>query len=117
MNKKTMEPTLADDHPDMIRIVRAAHHDVAPKAAPGQGKSLAGALAVALGEAPGSGQDLENIEFLIHVLSVNRAAGEIDDESFERLLERMQTKAGRTELANLFFQELEAENSDEDEAL
>lgn len=109
------EPTLADDHPDMIRIVRAAYHDVPPKAATGQGKSLASALSAALGEAPGTGQDLENIEFLVQVLSVNRAAGEIDDESFERLLERMQTKAGRSELANLFFQELEAENGYEDE--
>lgn len=110
-----MEQTLPEDHPDMIRIVRAAHRDVAPQPAPGQGKSLAGALAAALGEAPGSGQDLENIEFLIYVLSVNRAAGEIDDESFERLLERIQTKAGRAALAERFATELEREHGYEDD--
>lgn len=111
-----MELTLPEDHPDLLRIVRAAHHDVAPKPAKGQGNSLAHALSAALGEAPGSGQDLENIEFLIHVLSVNRAAGEIDDESFERLLQRIETKAGRAELVALFSQELEATHGYEDEA-
>ncbi|MCE1182416.1 MAG: hypothetical protein LWW81_08955 [Rhodocyclales bacterium] len=110
-----MEERLPEDHPDMIRIVQAAHRDVAPKPAKGQGNSLAVALASALGEAPGSGEDAENIEFLIHVLSVNRAAGEIDDESFERLLQRIETKAGRAELAALFSEELEAEHGYEDE--
>ena len=77
-----MEHTLHEDHPDMLRIVQAAHHDVVPKPAKGEAASLASALASALGSAPGSGKDLENIEFLVHVLSVNRASGCIDDETF-----------------------------------
>lgn len=111
-----MEQTLPEDHPDMLRIVQAAHRDLAPKPAQGEGKSLANALASALGKAPGCPEDLENIEFLVYVLSVNRAAGEIDDEAFERLLQRIETCAGRAELAARFADELEAEHGYEDEA-
>lgn len=110
-----MEQTLPPDHPDMIRIVQAAHYDVAPKAGKGQANSLANALASALGSAPGSGEDLENIEFLIHVLSVNRAAGAIDDDAFEHLLQLIKTKAGRADLASRFAEELEAEHGLDDE--
>lgn len=110
-----MEQTLPEDHPDMIRIVQAAHRDVAPKPPKGQANSLASALASALGNAPGSGEDRENIDFLIYVLSVNRASGELDDESFDRLLQRIETREGRAELAALFTQELEAEHGYEDE--
>ena len=110
-----MEHTLHEDHPDMLRIVQAAHHDVAPKPAKGEAVSLASALASALGSAPGSGKDLENIEFLVHVLSVNRASGYIDDDAFERLLELIKTRAGRADLADRFAQELEAEHGYEDE--
>ena len=105
-----MEQTLPENHPDLIRIVRAAHHDVAPKPASNPHNSLANALSSALGNAPGSGEDLENIEFLIRVLSVNRAAGEIDDEAFERLLQRIKTKEGRAVLTSQFTEELEVEH-------
>lgn len=110
-----MEHALPEDHPDLLRIVQAAHQDVPAKPAKGQANSMANALASALGQAPGSGEDLENIEFLIHVLSVNRAAGAIEDDAFERLLQRIQTRAGRTELVALFTKELEAEHGYEDE--
>jgi len=110
-----MEQTLPENHPDLIRIVRAAHHDVASKPASNPHNSLANALSSALGNAPGSGVDLENIEFLIHVLSVNRAAGEIDDEAFERLLQRIKTKEGRAVLTSQFTEELEVEHGYEDE--
>lgn len=110
-----MEQPLPEDHPDMIRIVRAAHRDVAPPPSTGDGHSLANALAAALGQAPGSGEDGENIDFLIYVLSVNRASGDIDDESFERLLQRIETRAGRAELAAQFTRELESEHGYEDE--
>jgi hypothetical protein len=110
-----MEQTLPEDHPDMIRIVQAAHRDIAPKPPKGQANSLANALASALGNAPGSSEDLENIDFLVYVLSVNRASGELDDESFERLLQRIETRDGRAELAAQFTQELEAEHGYEDE--
>lgn len=110
-----MEQTLPDNHPDLLRIVQAAHHDVASKPAPGQGNSLANALASALGNAPGSGEDLDNIDFLIHVLSVNRAAGAIDDDAFEQLLERIKTRAGRAALTSQFTQELEQEHGYDDE--
>lgn len=115
-----MEDRLPEDHPDMIRIVQAAHHDVAakPESGPGsrsgRGSSLAGALASALGNAPGSGEDQENIEFLVHVLAVNRAAGAIDDDAFEQLLQRIKTREGRAGLAHRFAQELESEQGDED---
>lgn len=110
-----MEKTLPENHPDMIRIVQAAHRDIAPKPAKGQGNSLAGALASAMGKAPGCDEDRENIEFLVYVLSVNRAAGEIDDETFARLLQRIETQAGRAELTRQFTTELEAEHGYEDE--
>lgn len=110
-----MEKTLPENHPDMIRIVQAAHRDIAPKPPKGQAKSLANALASALGNAPGNEEDRENIEFLIYVLSVNRAAGDIDDESFERLLQRIETRQGRAELTRQFTEELEAEHGYEDE--
>jgi hypothetical protein len=110
-----MEQTLPPDHPDMIRVVQAAHHDVAPAVGKGQTNSLANALASAFGNAPGSGEDLENIEFLIHVLSVNRAAGEIDDDAFEQLLKLIKTKAGRADLASRFAEELESEHGLDDE--
>lgn len=109
-----MEQTLPENHPDLQRIVHAAHHDIAPK---GQANSLANALASALGKVPGNDEDRENIAFLIHVLSVNRAAGEIDDEAFEQLLLRISTMQGRAELTALFTEELESEHgyADEDE--
>jgi hypothetical protein len=110
-----MEQTLPEDHPDMIRIVQAAHRDVATTPPKGQANSLANALASALGNAPGSGEDRENIDFLVYVLSVNRAAGGIDDESFERLLQRIETRDGRADLAAQFTRELEAEHGYEDE--
>ncbi|AXS79298.1 hypothetical protein [Dechloromonas sp. HYN0024] len=110
-----MEQILPADHPDMIRIIQAAHRDVPPPPPKGQANSLANALASALGNAPGSGEDGENIDFLIYVLSVNRASGDIDDESFERLLQRIETRAGRAALAAQFTQELEAEHGYEDE--
>jgi len=110
-----MEQTLPEDHPDMIRILQAAHRDVAPKAPKGQSNSLANAFASAMGNAPGSGEYLENIDFLVYVLSVNRASGDIDDESFARLLERIETRAGRAQLASQFTRELEAEHGYEDE--
>lgn len=107
-----METTLPEDNPDMIRIVQAAHHDIAsPQDKP---PSLSNALALALGTVPGTGEDLENIEFLVHVLSVNRAAGAIDDDAFEQLLKSIMTMTGRAELANRFAQALETENEDED---
>jgi hypothetical protein len=109
-----MEQTLPENHPDLIRIIQAAHHDV-PTPAKGQSNSLANALAAALGNAPGSGEDRENIEFLIHVLSVNRAAGDIDDDAFEQLLQRIQTKEGRAALTSQFTQELEDEHGYEGE--
>lgn len=109
-----MEHTLPEDHPDLIKIVQAAHADVAPKPPKGEGKSMAAALALALGNAPGTGVDQENIEFLIHVLSVNRASGAIDDEAFEQLLQRIKTREGRADLAALFSQELEAEHGFEE---
>jgi hypothetical protein len=111
-----MEQTLPENHPDMIRIVQAAHRDIAPKPPKGQANSLANALASALGKAPGCEEDLENIEFLIYVLSVNRASGAIDDEAFERLLLRIATQAGRAELTRQFTEELEAEHGYEDDA-
>lgn len=111
-----MEEQLPEGHPDLLRIVQAAHRDIAPQPAPGEGKRLGNALALALGKTPGCAEDLENIEFLVHVLSVNRAAGAIDDESFEQLLQRIETQAGRADLANRFAQELEAEQDEEDEA-
>lgn len=110
-----MEQTLPEDHPDMVRIVQAAHHDVVPKSPTGQANSLANALASALGSAPGSGEDLENIEFLVHVLSVNRASGAIDDDAFEQLLQVIKTKDGRAGLASRFAAELEVEHGYEDE--
>uniref|UniRef100_Q47C82 Uncharacterized protein n=1 Tax=Dechloromonas aromatica (strain RCB) TaxID=159087 RepID=Q47C82_DECAR len=110
-----MEQTLPEDHPDMIRIVQAAHHDVVPKPPKGQANSLANALASALGSAPGSGEDLENIEFLVHVLSVNRASGAIADDTFEQLLQVIKTKDGRAGLASRFADELEVEHGYEDE--
>jgi hypothetical protein len=110
-----MEKTLPENHPDMIRIVQAAHRDIAPKPPKGQTNSLANALASALGNAPGNEEDLENIEFLVYVLSVNRAAGDIDDEAFERLLQRIETRQGRAELTRQFTEELEAEHGYEDE--
>jgi hypothetical protein len=109
-----MEQTLPEDHPDMIRIVQAAHRDVTPTPPKGQANSLANALASALGNAPGSGEDRENIDFLVYVLSVNRAAGDIDDESFERLLQRIETRDGRADLAAQFTRELESEHGYED---
>lgn len=110
-----MEHTLPDDHPDMIRIVQAAHRDVPPPPAKGQANSLGNALASALGNAPGSGEDRENIAFLVHVLSVNRASGAIDDDAFEQLLRRIATREGRADLTSRFTQELEAEHGYEDD--
>jgi hypothetical protein len=110
-----MEKTLPENHPDMIRIVQAAHRDMAAKPPNGQANSLANALASALGNAPGSDEDLENIEFLSYVLSVNRASGDIDDEAFERLLQRIETRDGRAQLTRQFTEELEAEHGYEDE--
>lgn len=110
-----MEQTLPEDHPDMIRIVQAAHHDIVPKPPKGPANSLANALASALGSAPGSGEDLENIEFLVHVLSVNRASGAIADDTFEQLLQVIKTKDGRAGLASRFADELEVEHGYEDE--
>jgi len=110
-----MEKTLPKEHPDMIRIVQAAHRDIAPKLQKGQANSLANALASALSNAPGCDEDLENIDFLIYVLSVNRASGAIDDEAFERLLRRIETRDGRAELTRQFTQELEAEHGYDDE--
>lgn len=104
-----MEETLPENHPDLLRIVQAAHKDI-PLTPAAQGKSMANALAAALGAAPGNPADLENIEFLIHVLSVNRAAGEIDDETFEQLLRIIETRQGRADLASRFAGELEAEH-------
>lgn len=111
-----MEQTLPDNHPDLLRIVAAANRDIPPKPAKGQAtNSLANALASALGKTPGCEEDLENIEFLIHVLSVNRASGELDDETFEHLLKRVETRQGRVELVALFTEELEAEHGYEDD--
>lgn len=110
-----MEQCLPENHPDLIRIVQAAHHDVRPQATKEQSNSLANALAMALGNTAGSGDDLENIEFLIHVLSVNRASGVIDDEVFERFLQQIKTKDGRADLTARFTQELEAEHGYEDD--
>jgi hypothetical protein len=110
-----MEQTLPEDHPDMIRIVQAAHRDIAPKPPNGQANSLANALASALGNAPGSDEDLENIDFLIYVLSVNRASGAIDDDTFEQLLQRIETREGRADLTRQFTQVLEAEHGYDDE--
>ena len=110
-----MEKTLPENHPDMIRIVQAAHRDIAPQPPAGQANSLANALAAAMGKAPGCAEDRENIEFLVYVLSVNRAAGDIDDESFARLLSRIETQAGRAELTRQFTEQLEAEHGYEDE--
>lgn len=110
-----MEKTLPENHPDMIRIVQAAHRDIAAKPPKGQANSLANALASALGNAPGNDEDLENIEFLTYVLSVNRAAGDIDDEAFARLLQRIETRQGRAELTRQFTEELEAEHGYEEE--
>ncbi|UCV24150.1 hypothetical protein [Ferribacterium limneticum] len=110
-----MEKTLPENHPDMIRIVQAAHRDIPAKPPKGQANSLANALASALGNAPGNDEDLENIEFLVYVLSVNRAAGDIDDEAFARLLQRIETRQGRAELTRQFTEELEAEHGYEDE--
>lgn len=95
--------------------MQAAHHDVASKSEKGQGNSLASTLALALGNVPGSGEDLENIEFLIHVLSVNRAAGAIDDDAFELLLDRIKTRLGRAALTSQFTQELVREHGYDDE--
>ncbi|MBS1144142.1 MAG: hypothetical protein H6R14_1548 [Proteobacteria bacterium] len=111
----TKEKTLPDNHPDLLRIVVAAHRDIPPPPAEGQAKSLANALASALGKAPGCREDLENIAFLVHVLSVNRASGELDDETFEQLLKRIETRQGRVELVALFTEELEAEHGYEDD--
>lgn len=111
-----MEQLLPEDHPDMIRIVQAAHHDIKPLAEKkGQSNSLANALAMALGNPAGGDDDLENIEFLVHVLSVNRASGAIEDDAFERLLQQIKTKEGRANLATRLTQELEAEHGYEDE--
>ena len=110
-----MEQTLPENHPDMIRIVQAAHRDIAPTPPKGQANSLANALASALGNAPGSEEDRENIEFLVYVLSVNRAAGEIDDETFERLLQRIETQKGRAELTRQFTEELETQHGYEED--
>ncbi|MBS1139544.1 MAG: hypothetical protein H6R13_997 [Proteobacteria bacterium] len=110
-----MEQYLPEDHPDMIRIVQAAHHDIRPQATKTQTNSLANALSMALGTTAGSGEDLENIEFLIHVLSVNRASGAIEDDVFEQLLQQIKTKDGRAELTARFTQELEAEHGYEDD--
>ena len=109
-----MEPTLPEDHPDMIRIVQAAHHDLAPVVQK-KALSLSSALTSALGKVPGGSEDLDNIEFLVHVLSVNRAAGAIDDDAFEHLLESISTMTGRAALTSRFTQALEAENVDEAE--
>ena len=111
-----MEITLPEDHPDMRKIVEAAHYDVNTMSKKGKSNSLANALTVALGNAPGTGDDLDNIEFLIHVLSINRASGAIDDEAFEQLLQHIKTRDGRANLADRFAQELETEHGYEDEA-
>jgi hypothetical protein len=110
-----MEQTLPENHPDMIRIVQAAHRNVAPKPPKGQANSLANALASALGKAPGDDEDHENIDFLIYVLSVNRASGAIDDETFEQLLQRIETREGRADMTSKFTRELEAEHGYDDE--
>jgi hypothetical protein len=112
-----MEERLPDSHPDMIRIVQAARHDLATKPAQGQAekKSLSNALAAALGKLPGCPEDLENIDFLVHVLSVNRAAGSIDDDAFEQLLLRIKTRDGRADLVSRFTEELETEHGYDDE--
>lgn len=110
-----MEQCLPEDHPDMIRIAQAAHHDIRPQATTKQSNSLANALTMALGNTAGSDEDLENIEFLIHFLSVNRASGAIDDEVFERLLQQIKTKESRTDLTARFTQELESEHGYEDD--
>lgn len=108
-----MENSLPEGHPDLQRIVQAAHADIpAPDAA---GKTLAGALAAALGSRPGGPEDRENIAFLVHVLSVNRAEGNIDDAAFAALLERIATRAGRAALVASFTAELEAEHGYEDD--
>ena len=108
-----VEFTLPENHPDLKLIVEAAHHDFAAKS--DKGNSLANVLSAALGKAPGCNEDLENIEFLIHVLSVNRAAGAIDDDAFEQFLQHIKTRNGRANLANRFAQELETEHGYEDE--
>lgn len=110
-----MEDALPEDHPDWLRIVRAAHKDIAPPAK-GAANSMAGALARAMGTAPGHPADLENIEFLMHVLSVNRANGAIDNDAFERLLLMIETCGGRADLANRFAQQLEEEQDDANDA-
>lgn len=110
-----MEITLPEDHPDMRRIVDAAHYEVTTTSEKGKSNSLANALNAALGNAPATGDDLNNIEFLIHVLSVNRASGAIDDEAFEQLLQHIKTRDGRANLADRFARELETEHGYEDE--
>lgn len=105
-----MEETLPVDHPDMLKIVAAADRDRAPMPA-GGANPLANALAAALG----GDDDAENREFLIHVLSVNRAAGAIDDDAFARLLLCIETRAGRADLVRRFTAELEAEHGYVDE--
>lgn len=105
-----MEKTLPEGHPDLLRIVQAAHADVPAADAKPAGNSLAGALAAALGRQPGDAEDRENIEFLIQVLAVNRAEGNIDDAAFAALLERIATRAGRAALVASFTAELEAEH-------
>ena len=110
-----MEERLPENHPDMIRIVQAAHDDLAPASSKGQPKSLANALSSALGKLPGCPEDLENIEFLVHVLAVNRAAGSIDDDAFEQLLLRIKTREGRADLVSRFTEELETEHGYDDE--
>lgn len=106
-----MEETLPVDHPDMLKIVAATQRDRAPKPAAGPANSLANALAAALG----GDEDGENCEFLIRVLSVNRAAGAIDDDAFARLLQCIETRAGRADLVRRFTAELEAEHGYLDE--
>ncbi|HOI51336.1 hypothetical protein ACLIIZ_02725 [Azonexus caeni] len=105
-----MEKTLPEGHPDLQRIVQAAHADVPAADAKPAGNSLAGALAAALGRQPGDAEDRENIEFLVQVLAVNRAEGNIDDAAFAALLERIATRAGRAALVASFTAELEAEH-------
>lgn len=99
----------------MRRIVEAAHYDVTTTPEKSNSNSLANALIAALGNAPGTGDDVDNIEFLIHVLSVNRASGAIDDDAFEQLLQHIKTRDGRAKLADRFAQELETEYGYEDE--
>ena len=106
-----MEETLPVNHPDMLKILAAANRDRAPKPAAGAVNPLANALAAALG----GNEDEENIEFLVHVLSVNRAAGAIDDDAFARLLQCIETRAGRADLVRRFTAELEAEHGYVDE--